>query len=210
MTKEEAKSCKGTIELLQRLAYNIHGVMDVIDADNCKKIIKALEQEPITKNDLGVDAISRAQAQTKIEMNASRYTIARECGGMGQVEWSDQLIKVSDAVDIIRHLPSVTPQDIDYKAQYERFSKKADIIISQLRADRDRLMSLSSVRPKGHWIKIGDRGFGYSDIVICKCSECEYQTEFVGKFDGHNIIVDTERADNYCSNCGADMREVEE
>ena len=47
MTREEAKSCIGTIEMLQRLAYNIHGVMDVIDADNCKKIIKALEQEPI-------------------------------------------------------------------------------------------------------------------------------------------------------------------
>ena len=48
MTIEEAKSCIGTIEMLQRLAYNIHGVMDVIDADNCKKIIKALEQEPKT------------------------------------------------------------------------------------------------------------------------------------------------------------------
>lgn len=58
-----------------------------------------------------VDCISRAQAQTEIEMNASRYTIAKERGGMGQVEWSDQLIKVSDAVDIIRHLPPVTPQE---------------------------------------------------------------------------------------------------
>lgn len=47
MTREEAKSCISTIEMLQRLAYNIHGVMDVIDADNCEKIIKALEQEPI-------------------------------------------------------------------------------------------------------------------------------------------------------------------
>lgn len=46
MTREEAKSCIGTIEMLQRLAYNVHGIMDVIDADNCKKIIKALEQEP--------------------------------------------------------------------------------------------------------------------------------------------------------------------
>ena len=46
MTREEAKSCISTIEMLQRLAYNIHGVMDVIDADNCDKIIKALEQEP--------------------------------------------------------------------------------------------------------------------------------------------------------------------
>ena len=66
-------------------------------------------EDPTTKNDLAVDCISREQAQTKIEMNASRYTIARERGGMGQVEWSDQLIKVSDAVDIIRDLPSVTP-----------------------------------------------------------------------------------------------------
>jgi hypothetical protein len=47
MTREEAKSCICTIKMLQRLAYNIHGVMDVIDADNCKKIIKALEQEPV-------------------------------------------------------------------------------------------------------------------------------------------------------------------
>lgn len=68
-------------------------------------------KEQTTKNDLGVNCISRAQAQTEIEMSASRYTIAKERGGMGQVEWSDQLIKVSDAVDIIRHLPSVTPQE---------------------------------------------------------------------------------------------------
>lgn len=57
------------------------------------------------------DCIDRAQAQTAIEMSASRYTIAKERNGMGQVEWSDQLIKVSDAVDIIRHLSSVTPQE---------------------------------------------------------------------------------------------------
>ena len=58
---------------------------------------------------LEIDCIDRAQTQTEIEMNASRYTLSKERGGMGQVEWSDQLIKVSDAVDIIRHLPSVTP-----------------------------------------------------------------------------------------------------
>ena len=84
-------------------------------------------KEPTAENDLSseldknskklekdfgeLDCISRAQTQTKIEMNASRYTIAKERGGMGQVEWSDQLIKVSDAVDIIRHLSSVTPQE---------------------------------------------------------------------------------------------------
>ena len=56
------------------------------------------------------DCISKTKAQTEIEMNASRYTISKERGGMGQVEWSDQLIKVSDAVDIIKHLSSATPK----------------------------------------------------------------------------------------------------
>lgn len=66
-------------------------------------------------------------------------------------------------------------------------------------------------QPKtGHWIKIGDRDFGYSDIVICKCSECEYQKEFTGKFDGKYLIVDSKRAYKYCPNCGANMQEVEE
>lgn len=56
------------------------------------------------------DCIDRVQAQTKIVTSASKYTIAREHEGIGRVEWSDQLIKVSDAVDIIKHLPPVTPQ----------------------------------------------------------------------------------------------------
>ena len=66
--------------------------------------LKELKQ---LRETLEIDCIDRAQTQTEIEMNASRYTLSKERGGMGQVEWSDQLIKVSDAVDIIRHLPSV-------------------------------------------------------------------------------------------------------
>ena len=60
MTSKEAKSCIKTIEMLRRLAYNIHGVMDVIDADNCEKIIKALEQEQ------DGDLISRQAVQDKL------------------------------------------------------------------------------------------------------------------------------------------------
>lgn len=52
-------------------------------------------EEPTPKDDLGIDCIDRAKAQTEIEMNASRYTIAKERGGTGQVEWSDQLNKTS-------------------------------------------------------------------------------------------------------------------
>lgn len=56
MTREEAKSCIQTIELLRRLAFNVHGVMDVIDAGNCDKIISMLSQEPCE------DLISRQAA----------------------------------------------------------------------------------------------------------------------------------------------------
>lgn len=127
-------------------------------------------------------------------------------------------------------LPSVTPQlssELDKNSQkleknfdeLDCISRKSVITIIQNHwwncRDIDKLVNeLPSVTPqeprKGHWIKIGDRGLGWSDTVICKCSECEYQKEFRGKFDGHNLIVDTERADNYCSNCGAKMVEPQE
>ena len=45
MTVKERASCINTIKLLQRLAFNVHGVMDVIDAENCDKIIKMLETD---------------------------------------------------------------------------------------------------------------------------------------------------------------------
>ena len=44
MTDKERKSCIRTIELLRGLAFNVHGVMDIIDAQNCDEIIKMLEK----------------------------------------------------------------------------------------------------------------------------------------------------------------------
>ena len=47
MTDKERKSCIRTIEFLRGLAFSVHGVMDIIDAQNCDEIIKMLEkQEP--------------------------------------------------------------------------------------------------------------------------------------------------------------------
>ena len=45
MTEKEITSCIQTIELLKKLAYNIHGVMDVIDSKNCEKIINLLKEQ---------------------------------------------------------------------------------------------------------------------------------------------------------------------
>ena len=88
MTSKEAKSCIKTIEMLRRLAYNIHGVMDVIDAENCEKIIKALEQEP------SGDLISREQALKechKIVIDGDVYGVVQE--------------------ETLLGLPSVNPQE---------------------------------------------------------------------------------------------------
>lgn len=51
--------------------------------------------------------IDKAQVQTELMMSAERYTIAHESGGFGTVEWSDNLIPVSRAIEIIRNMPSI-------------------------------------------------------------------------------------------------------
>lgn len=56
------------------------------------------------------DLIDRQAAQTELMMKCERYTLARESYGMGHVEWSDELIDLSDAMDAIRDLPSAQPQ----------------------------------------------------------------------------------------------------
>ena len=95
MTREEAKSCICTIKMLQKLAYNIHGVMDVVDADNCKKIIKALEQEPCE------DCISR---QAAIDCLNADFTID------GKENMETVVDYINGAFKKIKALPSVTPE----------------------------------------------------------------------------------------------------
>lgn len=44
MTDKERKSCICTIKMLRNLALNVHEVMDVIDYENCEKMISLLER----------------------------------------------------------------------------------------------------------------------------------------------------------------------
>ena len=96
------------------------------------------------------------QAQTEIEMNALRYTIAKERGGMGQVEWSDQLIKVSDAVDIIRNLPPVTPQEPRWIPVTEKLPEEKTAVL--LSCDD---MYLAKLNPCIGWIS-GNNWYTFS------------------------------------------------
>ena len=55
MTIKERASCINTIEILRRLAFNVYGVIDVIDAENCEKIIQMLKQPDAEKTCCGYD-----------------------------------------------------------------------------------------------------------------------------------------------------------
>lgn len=103
MTREEVKSCIGTIKMLQRLAYNIHGVMDVIDADNCKKIIKALKQEPCE------DAVSRKKLLKIYEDRFTKLQILKHLKDNKGAE--DRQMGVNYCINILKELPPVTPQE---------------------------------------------------------------------------------------------------
>ena len=59
------------------------------------------------------DLIGRAEAQTAIQFAAKRYTVAHEAHGEGQVVWSDNLINVTDAMNVLRDLPSAQPEHKD-------------------------------------------------------------------------------------------------
>ena len=84
------------------------------------------KNSPKVDSDFG-DLISRAAAQTELMMKCERYTLARESHGMGHVEWSDELIDLSDAMDAIRDLPSVQPE----KRTEERTETHACDLISR-------------------------------------------------------------------------------
>ena len=93
------------------------------------------------------DLIGRAEAQTAIQFAARRYTVAHEAHGEGQVVWSDNLINVTDAMNVLRDLPSAQPDIIHCKdckwygrADKRRFYRGMDCLqkrIDTIVPDRD-------------------------------------------------------------------------
>ena len=128
-TTENNLEVQKAIEIIKADSLAPYSVNEILLARDLA--VEALKQMATPKDNLGVDCIDRAKAQTAIEMNAFRYTLAKERGGMGQVEWSNQLIKVSDAVDIIRNLPPVTPQEPRWTPVSERMPEEdTDVLVT--------------------------------------------------------------------------------
>lgn len=106
MTREEALSIlKSILADLQRGAKDTDNVSccleyGFITYGKAKDCIKALEQEPTTKNDLGVDAVSRQAVLNTLDNMDSALDVDRT------VEAYKELLK-----ECYKVLPSVTPQD---------------------------------------------------------------------------------------------------
>ena len=95
MTREEAEY------FLRGISYKLGNIaveyLSEKDGEKMREAIKALEQEPTTKNNLGVDCISR---QEVIDLLMQKW---------GENFSGDDAIQ--ESIDAIRVMPSVTPQE---------------------------------------------------------------------------------------------------
>ncbi len=122
MTKEMA--IKGLKENLCSLCAYGSQNMDSCDIRECdnRDYIKTLEQQP------SEDCVSRTEVMTEIQLNAKRYSLAKESVGLGQVVWSDNLISINDVLDVIRALPPVTPRQEPKTVSIPKGATNGDVI----------------------------------------------------------------------------------
>lgn len=77
--------------------YDVFNTLDFLPTnDEANRIIDSFDK--VTRG-IKYDVLDKIRAE--IGQLASRYTISRERGGMGQVEWSDRLIKESEVMQIL-------------------------------------------------------------------------------------------------------------
>jgi len=152
--------------------------------------------EPTTNNDSGVDCINRDAVKCHIQ--AYIHEIITESGIDKNAHTNGVLRALLNGVDTI---PSVTPQlsvpEVTALAEWtEKLTKECEEAYKKGYADG---MKAQAEPKTGHWININVDGFLYHKIY--KCSHC-----------GDTVCEHPENIQKYkyCSNCGADMREVAE
>ena len=161
------------------------------------------------------DLIDRAQAQTEIQMNAKRMTLAFEAHGERRVVYSEDVIKVSDAVEVLRNLPSAQPDvpdtnvgDMISRAEaIDRFESWLDVEgysegeMNMLKAVLCELHAMPSAQPErktGKWIGLDSDAFRYDDIM---CSECgKHYTVDADRWCDIGFVAEDLK---FCPNCGS-------
>ena len=165
---------------------------------------KPLEQEPTTKDDLGVDredAVERLNALKQFIgydkdseiVKATQKSLDMAIKALEHPE--KNVIAVVPCGDAISRQAVL---DLMMHIWGENFSGD-----SAMQESIDAIRALPSVTPqerKGHWIKTPKAVMG--EGYMWYCDKCEYQ-----------VYQDSSRdypSEKYCPNCGSDNREVEE
>lgn len=82
-----------------KLIKNAKAHLDVKATEENEDEINFIQPKKTVGKLISVDVLDKISVE--IEQLTSRYTISRERGGMGQVEWSDRLIEESEVMQII-------------------------------------------------------------------------------------------------------------
>lgn len=146
------------------------------------EIIKAVTDKPTTKNDLGVDCISRADAIKAMQDKAKKLTNEDTINGL------------CGAVAMLYEMPSVTPQEqqtFKWCTDCKEYDQEKHCCHRWSKVIRDTVEEMKQEPRKGHWLR---RPHVYG---VTYCSICDFEL----KIDNTN----------YCPNCGAKMKsEVED
>ena len=175
------ENCNRINEIASELSYIKHREIQELLCEICKYA----DQEPCD------DVIDRAEAMTEIMIFAGNVKSDEE----------DVYIKVSDAVQLLRELPSVTPKPIEcedavrrqaVKELYCRICMETNVCYRSKENCEDLKLfdKLPSVQPNqktGHW---KNKGFWKEEYALMgQCSVC-----------GRVRVID-----EFCPNCGARM-----
>lgn len=99
--------------------------------------------------------IDLAEAQTELQMIAKRYCVSKESRGHGVVMWSDNLIEVNKAIELLRNLP-------------ERHATSEWILCSDWLPDSDEEVIVSATEEYGDTAnKYTTVAWHYNGIWIC-------------------------------------------
>ena len=134
------------------------------------KAIKALEQEPTTKNDLAVDCISREQALRELKESAEHHANNSR----------EEMLLRRDR-DIIRALPSVTPQEptdndvvLTYDMYHDLIADRAgkleqELVLDKIKAElTEKRDSLAKEVKAGVINPLSCYGLDYALLIIDK------------------------------------------
>jgi hypothetical protein len=173
--------------------------------------------EPTTKNNLGVDCISRADAIHAVSEALERAFVEHEdianklIGKLPAVTLQEPKYIVNESGDLVKDLvkDTISRKAVIDTIYAECSGAKLDIDFAKVLLLQRAIKALppaTPIRPKGHWehgrelsrVFIGDalRGINYEDWHCSNC-HCVAEESIKPKW-------------NFCPNCGAEMEEVEE